>query len=198
MIGPALYGALTLAIATLLTVCDALAHVRFHALHYTRPEHLQVFAGQPTGDVFVGFLRIAAFCSIAGWLFARRAAAVSAPKALAHVVAFVAVYFASGAFGAHPMSLHVAFLVLWSAQLATFNAGHLQLVLLSVLLGAAGPSFEGLFVELDFFAYEAPHAYHVPLWLSPLYMNGALAVAASARVLEAWRAPKPTREPALV
>jgi hypothetical protein len=188
--GAAIYGAFTLAIATLLTVCDALAHVRFHALHYTRPDHLQLFAGQPTGDVFVGFVRIGAFCALTGWLCARRAAPVAASKALAHVASFVAVYFASALFGAHPMSLHVAFLALWAAQLATFEADHLRLVLLSVLLGAAGPSFEGLFVELGFFAYEAPHAYHVPLWLSPMYMNGALAVAATARVLEAWRAPR--------
>jgi hypothetical protein len=190
MIGAALYGALTIAIATLLTVCDALAHVRFHALHYTQPEHLQLFAGQPTGDVFIGFVRIGAFCALAGGVAARGAAPVSAPKALAHALAFVAVYFASGIFGAHPMSLHVAFLVLWAAQLATFEADHLRLALLSVLLGASGPSFEGLFVELGFFAYEAPHAYHVPLWLSPMYMNGALAVAAAASLVEAWRAPK--------
>ncbi|MSQ03644.1 MAG: DUF2878 family protein [Myxococcales bacterium] len=187
MSGFVLYPLYIVALAALLTLCDGLSHVRFNVLYYTHPERWSLLAGQPTGEVFIGFLRIAAFCTAAGWTLFRHYPARPIAHALASSLTFVAMYFASGIFKEYPMSLHVAFIVTWAAHLLTFEHDRMRLVLFSVLLGVLGPSFEGYFVELGFFAYNGPHAYHVPVWLGDLYFHGGLAVAATISTVENWR-----------
>ncbi len=188
-----LYPLYLTALAALLTFCDGFSHVGFNVLHYTQPDHWSLIAGQPTGDVFIGFLRIAAFCTAAGWAFFRHYPARPVVHGLLSSLTFAALYFASGVFKDYPMSLHVAFMVTWAAHLLTFEHDRIRLVLFSVLLGVLGPSFEGYFVELGFFAYNVPHAYHVPVWLGGLYFHGALAVAATISTVEQWRVSGFTR-----
>ncbi|MSP26111.1 MAG: hypothetical protein EXR75_13335, partial [Myxococcales bacterium] len=157
--GFVLYPLYMAALAALLTFCDGFSHVHFNVLHYTHPEHWSLLAGQPTGDTFIGFLRIAAFCTAAGWAVFRHYPARPIAHGLASSLVFAVMYFASGVFKEYPMSLHVAFMVTWAAHLLTFEHDRIRLVLFSVLLGVLGPSFEGYFAELGFFAYEVPHAY---------------------------------------
>lgn len=191
--GFVLYPLYMAALAALLTFCDGFSHVGFNVLHYTQPDHGSLIAGQPTGDVFIGFLRIAAFCTAAGWALFRHYPARPVVHGLLSSLTFAALYFASGIFKEYPMSLHVAFMVTWAAHLLTFEHDRIRLVLFSVLLGVLGPSFEGYFVEVGFFAYNAPHAYHVPVWLGGLYFHGALAVAATISTVEQWRVSGFTR-----
>lgn len=171
-------------IAALLTFCDTYAHYGFGVLRYLHPTAVALLPGHPTDDVFVGFLRIGGFCGLTGWALFRRAPPARLGRGLLHTAVFVGAYFASGRFVDHPMSLHVAFLGVWCGQLLTFGPDLGRLVAFSVLLAALGPSFEGYYVEQGFFEYLAPHAYHVPVWLAPLYLNGALAVAGTVGAVE--------------
>lgn len=182
-----LYPLYIAAMAALLTLCDGLSHVRLNVLSYTHPERWSLLAGQPTGEVFIGFLRIGAFCTATGWAIFRHYPARSVVQGVGSSLAFAALYLASGIFKDYPMSLHVAFMVTWAAHLLTFEHDRIRLLLFSLLLGLLGPSFEGYFVEQGFFAYKVSHAYHVPVWLGDLYLHGGLAVAATISIVERWR-----------
>jgi hypothetical protein len=176
-----------LLLAALLTICDYISHVRLNVLWYTNPMHLQWFPNQPTGDVFMGFLRIAAVCTALGWLGFRSFPAPAVNRALLSAVVFVACYYASGVFNDYPMSLYAGFMVLWVIQLISLKQQLAKLIIFSVLLGVSGPVLEGWSSSNGFFAYYDQDAYHVPLWLSALYFNGALAVVATLATMESWR-----------
>jgi hypothetical protein len=179
--------ALAVLIAALLTACDLVCHVGQGVLVYERPEHRSLFAGQPTGDVFLGFLQVGAFCALSGWALFWDAPTRGLRKTVASGAAFVACYAASGAWVAWPMTLHAAFLISWLAHAATFSGPDRRLVAYAITLGVMGPVWEGRGVEDGFFHYVAPHAYHVPIWLMGLYMHGALAVASAITTLASWR-----------
>ena len=182
-----LYPVYILFLAALLTVCDYASHVRLGVLWYTHPDHWGFFPQQPTGDVFIGFVRIAVFCTAVGWAFFRNFPAPGLARALLSVVAFVAVYFATGLGKDYPMSLYAGFMVTWALHLVSFQHGIRKLVLFSVLLGVLGPVLEGWASSSGFFAYYDQDAYYVPLWLSGMYLHGALAVAATLATVESWR-----------
>lgn len=182
-----LYPLYILFLACLLTVCDYAAHVRLGVLWYANPEHFGFFPHQPTGDVWIGFLRIAAFCTALGWALFRRYPSPGLPKALAGTSIFVAVYFASGILKDSPMALYAGFMLAWTIHLLSFKHQTGKLVVFSVLLGVLGPILEGWASSRGFFAYYDQDAYHVPIWLSGLYFHGALAVAATLSVVESWR-----------
>ena len=175
------------AVAALLTACDLTCHVWQGVLVYERPEHRSLFAGQPTGDVFLGFLQVGAFCAVSGWALFRDAAPRGVGKTLTSAAAFVACYAASGLAQAWPMSLHAVFLLSWLAHAATFPGPDRRRVAYAVVLGVLGPVWEGWGVESGFFHYVEPHAYHVPIWLTGLYMHGALAVASAIATVSSWR-----------
>lgn len=62
-----------------------------------------------------------------------------------------------------------------------------KLLLFSILLGVLGPVVEGYYSGVvGFFSYSDVDAYYVPCWLCGLYLNGALAVAATTSKLESW------------
>lgn len=180
-----------LAVACLLTLCDYFFHVRTGVLYYTQPEHLSLFPGQPTGDVFAGFVPLGVACLATGWAFFRHLPTPGVPGALLSTFLFVATYGASGLFQDWPMSLYVAFMLLWLLQLSfLFRHDLRKLLALSVVLGLAGPVWEGYTSASGFFAYYDQDAYHVPLWLGGMYFNGALAVAATMAAVESWRRPR--------
>jgi hypothetical protein len=178
---------LALGIATLLTLCDLTCHVWQGVLVYEHPTHRSLFAGQPTGDVFLGFVQVGVFCALSGWALFRDAPPRGVGKTLVSAACFVACYAASGLAGAWPMSLHAAFLLTWLAHAATFPAQTRRLVAYAVVLGVVGPVWEGWGVENGFFHYVEPHAYHVPIWLTGLYMHGGLAVASAISTVSSWR-----------
>ena len=174
-------------LAALLTFCDAFSHVQFNVLHYATRGRWELVIGQPTWEVFVGFCRIGLFCTAAGWAMFRKYPAPTLFRGLLSAAIFAAMYFASGVFAAHPMILFNVFLLAWALQLWTFTHDLARLVLFSALLGVLGPSFEGMISSTGVFAYNEPHIYHVPVWLSGLYLNGGLAVAATISRVERWR-----------
>lgn len=179
-----------LLLATTLTLCDYFSHVRLGVLFYMHPEHTAFFPGQPTGDVFFGFLQLAVGCLALGWACFRDEVSPGLPRALFSIVLFVALYFASGLFKDAPMTLYVAFMATWALQLFLFGDAVRRRVLFSVALGVIGPVWEGYGSSHGFFTYHDQAVYFVPAWLSPMYLNGALAVAASIPVLASWVRPR--------
>ena len=57
-------------------------------LRYAEPRHLSLFDGQPTGEVFLDFAGVAAFCTATGWLAARS----SEPPGWRRVAVSVAIF----------------------------------------------------------------------------------------------------------
>ena len=185
-----LWPAYVVLLAALLTFCDAFFHVHFNVLHYAIRGRWELVVGQPTWEVFVGFFRIGLFCTAAGWAMFRNYPAPTMSRGLLSTAIFAAVYFASGVFAAHPMILFNVFLLTWALQLMTFTHDLGRLVLFSALLGVLGPLFEGMVSSTGVFAYNEPHVYYVPVWLSGLYLHGGLAVAATISRVEHWRTGK--------
>ena len=181
-----LFPAYIVLLAALLTLCDYVSHVRLNVLWYANPTHLQWFPNQPTGDVFIGFLRMALVCTTLGWLAFRSFPAPGVLRALLSAVVFVACYYASGVYKDYPMALYAGFMVIWVIQMISLKQQLYKLIVFSVLLGLCGPVWEGWASSNGFFAYYDQDAYFVPLWLSALYFNGALAVAATLATIESW------------
>jgi hypothetical protein len=182
-----LYPAFMLLVATLLTLCDALAHVRLQVLAYAEPAAGSLLPGQPTAAVFLGFLRLALACTGVAWLLFRRFAAPRLGQAVSATLVFVACYALSAVLQDHPMGLSAGALALWALRLPGPDACLRRYVLFSVLIGVAGPLVEGWSSSQGFFHYLRPDAYFVPVWLGGLYFNGALAIFASITTIEAWR-----------
>ena len=176
----------TLALAVLLTLCDACCHVRTGVLFYTHPDEGSLFGGQPTWPVFVGFVRIAAVCTGLGWWTCRQLPPSPLGRGLASTAAFVACYAASGIWTDAPMTLHALFLLAWIGHLWFYPDRPWTTVALCVVLGVAGPVGEGYVSQTGFFAYHRADAYHVPVWLSGLYLHGGLAIAGTLPRVMSW------------
>ena len=171
----------------MLTVCDYVFHVRPEALYYPSPGSFSIFPGQPTGELYCGFLLVALFCTSSGWLLVREQPSRGLIKGLLSIFLFVLVYFLSGKFQDYPTAMNTSFFALWLGHLLTFRHGVRKILGFSVLLGIAGPLLEGRASEIGFLRYIDVDEYNVPFWLSGLYLNGALAVATTIPVLESWR-----------
>jgi len=142
--GSVCYPAYALFLAIVLTLCDGLAHVRQDVLFYTDPGRFSLLAGQPTAEVFAGFVGVAAFCTGAGWALFRHADPPGVPRAATATAIFVGCYFASGLLRDAPMVLYAAFMAIWLAQLLTYPSTDVRrVVALSVLFGVLGPIVEG-------------------------------------------------------
>lgn len=173
-------------VAVLLTFCDALCHVRFGVLVYHRPEHLSLVPGQPTGDVAFGFLQLGLFVALVGHATCRTLPSPGVARALASVAIFALHYLASGLFQDWPMSLYGASLLTWCLHLGLYREGLRRMIGLSVLFAALGPPWEGHAVTQGFFHYVQAATYHVPIWLSALYLHGGIAVAATSAEIASW------------
>jgi hypothetical protein len=103
------------------------------------------------------------------------------------LLVFIFFYYLSGVFQDSPMILNNLFLIVWCLQLTNFNRVSNKLILFSVLLGVLGPLAEGYYSGvIKFFAYRDAHAFYVPCWLCGLYLNGALAIAATVTKMSFW------------
>lgn len=182
-----LFPLLILVIAALLTVGDYVAHVDQGVLSYRDPDRGSLFPGQPTAEVFWGFLRLALGIVAIGWLLFRGTPAPGWRKAVLSVALFFVLYYLSGTFQDHPMGLYVAFMLIWLPHLLFTGLDLYKLVVVSVLLGVLGPLAEGMRSDTGFFAYADQDAYFVPLWLSALYFNGAIGLAALVSTVDASR-----------
>ncbi len=167
-----------------LTFCDAVGHVAYGTLVYTDPDAGSLFRGQPTLQVWLGFLGIGVFVTLAGATLRSEAPRPGLGATALGVLAFLAAYIASGPLGAWPMTLHALFVATWWLHLQTFPpATQQRLVGWSVLLGLLGPVFEGAYAQTGFFHYVDADAFGVPIWLMGIYLHGALAVARTVRWL---------------
>lgn len=167
-----------LAIAVLLTITDYTAHVRNDVLVYSDPNSGGLLPDQPTLAVFGGFVVIAAVCAIAGRLLfgGQTLARPSTPTVLTSLVLFLVLYNLTGVLDGNPMLLYAILMLVWLPHLSLSGLPLNRIVLLSVLLGVSGPVAEGIRASDGFFRYVDVDAFHVPLWLSPLYFNGAVTV----------------------
>jgi hypothetical protein len=169
---------LILAVAALLTFCDWLCHVEQDVLSYRDPDAGSLLPGQPTAEVFLGFLGLAAASvPLAAWIF-RAQPAPGWSKSLAALAIFVALYYGTGLLQDDPMVIQSSYLLIWLALLRWIGLDIWKLVVFSVLLAVIGPVAEGIRAEDGFFWYEDVDAFNVPLWLGALYLNGAVALAA--------------------
>lgn len=185
--GWVLFPALILAIAALLTLSDYVSHVDQGVLSYDDPDRGSLFPGQPTAEVFFGFLGMGLGMVVLGWLLFRGTPAPGWRTSALSVGLFFALYYLSGTFKDHPMGLYAAFMLIWLPHLSFTGLDLRKLVVLSVLLGVIGPVLEGARSDTGFFAYADQDAYFVPLWLSALYFNGAIALATLVSTVDATR-----------
>jgi len=181
------FSALILMIAGLLTVGDYVAHVDQGVLSYRDPDRGSLFPGQPTAAVFLGFLGLAVAIVAVGGILFRGTKAPGWRKSVLSIALFFALYYLSGTFKEHPMGLYVAFMLIWLPHLAFTGLDLRKLVVFSVLLGVLGPVAEGMRSDSGFFTYADQDAYFVPLWLSALYFNGAIGLAALVSTVDAAR-----------
>ena len=143
--------------------------------------------GHPTAQVFGGFLLIGAVCTVTGARLFARSPSPGPLRAAMSIVVFVLAYAASGRFSDAPMALSAAFLGTWALHLYAYRDAVHTRVAFCAALGVGGPLLEGWYTTTGFFAYTAPQAYYVPMWLSGLYLHGGLAVAASVATLTTGR-----------
>ena len=182
------YVAFVVIVATIITLCDYFCHTRLGVLKYSYPDHgISLFTSHPTLDVFLGFVGMSIFCALSGRAIFFSMPAPPLHQTLGSLIVFVGCYYASGVFQNYPMLLHNSFLAVWAIRLTNIDNKFLsRVVAYSAVLGIAGPLVEGFYSStIGFFAYVHPHAYHVPMWLCPLYLNGGIAVASTVATLEA-------------
>lgn len=183
------YVCYVLFLASLITLCDYFCHLRLGVLKYNFPDHgFSLFPNHPTADVFFGFVAMSLFCAISGRFYFGKMPASSALATINSVIIFASQYYASGVFQHYPMALNNLFLVMWGVRLVKYDEKYVsKLLLYSLVLGIGGPLVEGFYSSaIGFFVYISPHGYHVPMWLCPLYFNGALAVASTVSFIENW------------
>ena len=181
-------------VALLLTACDALCHVWWSVLVYHQPTRGSLFPGQPTADVFQGFLQLGVFVAAVGWASCRALPAPGLPRAAASTAIFVACYASSGVFQHHPGWLTAAFLAGWFLHLGLYPDGLRRRVGLSVLFAVLGPPWEGHASAGGFFHYHDQAITLVPAWLAGLYLHGGVAVSATVAEVASWttRSPPPS------
>lgn len=118
------------------------------------------------------------------WLgFAPRVRRPSDIRVIVAILAFVAVYFASGVFVDHPRALLWGFVGAWLLRLV-FEPDRGSIAAFSLLLAVGGCVVEGALTLTGEFSYSAPEWFHVPLWLAGLYLHGAFATLYLARRIE--------------
>lgn len=102
---------------------------------------------------------------------------------IAELAAFFAAYALTGWIGVtHPLVCGMVLLIAFVARLAVEPEPG-TVVLLGVLIALGGCVGEALVSRTGLFEYVAPDVAGVPLWLFPLYLHGAPAVLATARLL---------------
>lgn len=91
---------------------------------------------------------------------------------------FVAAYWASGQWHAHPIGLSVAYAVFFALRTT-----HRPTLMFAGLLAAGGVTFEALLSSTGAFSYRHPDLFGLPMWLGGLYAHGApLALAIAGRM----------------
>lgn len=183
---PLALGLYALGVAVLLTLCDWAGHVVGETLVYSNPDVGSLLPGQPTAQVFAGFVALSVPLTLVAWRVFGRAPAPPLGVTLTYVGTFTAAYLLSGVLDELPMVLLAALMLMWVAQLAWLRPDIYPVVAFSVVLAVIGPVAEGLYAASGFFAYSDEAVFGVPAWLGPLYLNGALAVAASMATLGQW------------
>lgn len=171
-------GTLAVGLAAVLTICDALAHVGPGVLSYAEPQRFSVLPGQPTLQVFVGFLLFSLLLFAALRLWFSEYPAMGATRTAMLPALFVMCYFASGLLRDLPGLLFSGFLVLWALLLGWFDQRLRAVVGFCVGLAVVGPVVEGSYSASGFFAYSDASVFGAPVWLGGLYMVGGLAAIA--------------------
>lgn len=174
------------AVAIVLTLCDWAGHVLWDTLIYSEPEVGSLLPGQPTARVFLGFVALAVPLTLVAWWAFGQSSPPRVSVTLALLGTFTAAYLLSGPLDGIPMLLLAGLMLVWVAQLGWFRPAVYPVVVFSVVLAVIGPIAEGLYSASGFFAYTDEAVFGVPAWLGPLYLNGALAVAASMATLGQW------------
>jgi hypothetical protein len=177
-----------LLVGILLTLCDYFCHTRLGVLSYHHPdEGISLFPAHPTSIIFLNFFGIGIYCTLTGWFIFRHMKPLPKEQTIGSLIVFIVFYYLSGCLQDSPMFLNNLFLIVWCIQLTNFNRDSNKLILFSVFLGALGPLVEGYYSGVvGFFAYRDVHAYYVPCWLCGLYLNGALAIAATVSQISFW------------
>lgn len=182
------YALMTLGLAAVLTLWDAIAHVQQDVLSYSEPDRGSLLNGQPTAAVFAGFLGLSAFCLVAGYAAFGNALKPKTWKVLLSLALFLTLYYLTGVLKDDPMLIYAAYMAVWVVHLRWSGLDPMRLIMLSVLVGVAGPVAEGVRASDGFFAYADEDAFYVPLWLSALYFNGGVTLALlSARIAAPFR-----------
>lgn len=145
-------------------------HVTFGVLYYPQPWFWE--QAWWVGPLFAAATIV--ILTVAG-VFARQAEhTVGASAAW-----FVAAYWASGQWHAHPIGLSIAYLVFFALRTT-----HRPTLMFAGLLAVCGVGFEIMLSSTGAFYYFHPDFAGVPMWLGGLYLHGApfaLAVAAKLR-----------------
>ncbi|MFZ5531589.1 MAG: hypothetical protein ACOY4U_11155 [Pseudomonadota bacterium] len=172
-----------------MTVGDYVCHVNNGVLEYANPDAYSLFPGQPTGHVFLNFFFLIAVASVSvGWLAFRNTP--EPPRFISVLISsavFFSLYYLSGYLKDSPMTVFSISMVVWAIQAHIFQSRLPGIIWYSVVIGIWGPVWEGWFSEGGFFIYYDQDAYFVPVWLSALYFNGAIAIATAVAVLDRWR-----------
>lgn len=176
--------AYVVAVATLLTLCDWACHVRQGVLVYPQPISYEWLSGQPTPAVFLLFFTCTSVGVVLGRARLRERVRVGLAGTLVAVIVFVAAYWASGRFAAHPLALSLAFVGVWQAQVALAQR-RAELIGFSLVLALAGTLIEAVVSSTGFFAYVRPDVLGVPMWLPALYLAGAPAAVATLGLADA-------------
>ena len=167
------------AVAVLLTTCDALFHVGGNVLYYIRPMSGSLYPGQPTLEVFGLFFLMSIACVLSGLYFLRHVPCPSLTRCALSMATFILFYWLSGFWRKYPGALYYSFFMTWPVHVHLLFPQHWrELTLYSVLLGTVGPIGEGVMVKVGFFGYREAHIFFVPSWLSPFYFHGAVTMAA--------------------
>jgi hypothetical protein len=152
-----------------------------------------LFPSHPTSIILLNFIGIGFYCTVTGWIIFKEMKPISMFGTIVSLFLFVLCYYLSGFLKEYPMTINNFFLILWGFQLNHFQRPEYFSKLLgySILLGTLGPVVEGYFSGvMGFFQYYDVDAYYVPCWLSGLYLNGGLAIAATTTLLESWTSGK--------
>ncbi len=165
---------------TFIAVGDHLFHVRTDVLeHHWYPQ-----AGGQTLLVFPIFMAAAA-------LMLGATAALVAPeprptwaRAGVAALAFYAAYALTGALGTDHPALTLGLLTAAFLARLAFEPDRRAVVLVGVLIALGGCLGEAAISDLGLFTYAHTDVAGVPLWLVPLYLNGAPAVVALARLVQ--------------
>ncbi|MEK6606893.1 MAG: hypothetical protein AABZ30_04455 [Myxococcota bacterium] len=168
--------------AILGTACDQI-HVQFGVLWYPRPFMLGQAWWVPP---LFGGAGIA--LSYGPALILRALPAAPPPARPGREIAiagasFVAAYFATGVFSAHPLALAAGLAAAWAARLVRLDRREaVGALVVSLTAAAAGSLFEAALSSTGAFFYHRPDALGVPIWLPSLYLHVALLGRAIARV----------------